>query len=132
MSEPIPPVPSLGTPLRVLVVEDEPLVREVLSVYLAEDLHEVTIAVNGRDGLEKFQSAEFDVVLTDRAMPEMNGDVLALEIKKLKPTQKVILLTGFGEMSGGSSDQQSGVDMVVAKPFTLSTLRSAIAKVLAR
>jgi CheY-like chemotaxis protein len=64
-------------PLRILVVEDEPLVREVLGVYLSEDHHDVTTAVNGRDGLEKFQAGDYDLVVTDRAMPEMNGDQLA-------------------------------------------------------
>lgn len=131
ISEPLASMPSLGAPLRVLVVEDEPLVREVLSVYLSEDEHIIEVAENGREGLEKFQAGEYDLVLTDRAMPEMNGDVLAAEIKKLKPGQKVILLTGFGDVIGGG-EQPSGIDMVVAKPFTLSTLRSAIQKVLGR
>jgi CheY-like chemotaxis protein len=121
----------MGAPLRVLVVEDEPLVREVLCVYLSEDEHTIVVAKNGREGLEMFQNGEFDIVLTDRAMPEMNGDALAAEIKKLNPGQKVILLTGFGDVIGGG-EQPGSVDMVVAKPFTLSTLRNAIQKVLGR
>jgi signal transduction histidine kinase len=119
-------------PLRILVVEDEPLVREVLGVYLTEDHHDVTTAVNGRDGLEKFQAADFDLVVTDRAMPEMNGDQLAAEIKKLKPKQPLILLTGFGDLMTGAGEQPEGVDLVVSKPFTLNTLRGAIAKSLGR
>src|SRR5690606_28804707 len=71
--EPLGSMPSIGAPLRVLVVEDEPLVREVLSVYLSEDEHIIEVAENGREGLEKFQAGEYDLVLTDRAMPEMNG-----------------------------------------------------------
>lgn len=131
MPEPTKTTPPAGSPLRVLVVEDEPLVREVLSVYLGEDEHLIVTADNGKEGLAAFQKQEFDLVLTDRAMPEMNGDVLATEIKKLKPDQKIILLTGFGDLMSGAGEQPSGVDLVVAKPFTLSTLRNAIAKVLA-
>jgi signal transduction histidine kinase len=116
-------------PLRILVVEDEPMVREVLSVYLAEDKHQVTVAADGREGLEKFKSGgTFDLVLTDRAMPEMHGDALAAEIKKIAPKQPIILLTGFGDLMSGAGEQPSGVDMVVSKPFTLTTLRNAIGK----
>jgi len=127
-----PPAPKLpaqvSQPLRILVVEDEPLVREVLGVYLSEDKHEVTTAVNGRDGLEKFQASRFDLVLTDRAMPELNGDQLAVEIKKLKPEQPLILLTGFGDLMTGAGEKPPGVDLIVSKPFTLNTLRGAISK----
>ena len=121
-----PPAAPNGA-LRILVVEDEPLVREVLGVYLAEDKHEIVTAVDGRDGLEKFKSGgTFDLVLTDRAMPEMNGDALAEEIKKIRPEQHIILLTGFGDLMSGSGEQPKGVDLVVSKPFTLNALRSAI------
>ena len=56
------------------VVEDEPLVRQVIEAYLCEDKHTVQSAVNGREGLEKYREGTFDVVLTDRAMPEVSGD----------------------------------------------------------
>jgi len=113
-------------------VEDEPLVREVLSVYLAEDNHQVQVGENGREGLEKFKAGTFDLVMTDRAMPEMNGDQLAVEIKKLRPETPILLLTGFGDLMTGAGEQPPGVDLVVSKPFTLTTLRSAIAKVTGR
>ena len=57
---PKPPAP-VGGPLRILVVEDEPLVREVIGVYLTEDNHVVTLATNGREGLEAFRNGEFDL-----------------------------------------------------------------------
>ncbi len=128
-AQPALPIPS---PLRILVVEDEPLVREVISVYLDEDKHQVETADNGREGLEKFKAARFDLVMTDRAMPEMNGDDLAAEVKKLRPEQPVILLTGFGDLMTGAGECPDGVDLVVSKPFTLSTLRNAIAKATGR
>ena len=128
-AEPPKPMPPATASLRILVVEDEPLVREVLGVYLAEDNHQVTTAENGREGLEKFRAGEFDLVMTDRSMPEMNGDALAAEIKKINPAQPVLLLTGFGDLMTGAGEQPLGVDLVVSKPFTLSTLRTAIAKI---
>jgi len=130
--EKAPPKPivveTIPPPLRVLVVEDEPLVREVVSVYLNEDGHAVETANNGREGLEKFRNAVFDIVLTDRAMPEMNGDQLAAQIKKLKPGMPVILLTGFGDLMTDVGERPAGVDLVVSKPFTLHSLREAISK----
>src|SRR5205814_8445093 len=108
-----PPLPPPSS-LRILVVEDEPLVRGVISVYLEEDKHKVETAVNGRDGLEKFKAGRFDLVMTDRAMPEMNGDALAMEIKKLRPKQPVLLLTGFGDLMTGAGECPPGVDLVVS------------------
>jgi signal transduction histidine kinase len=132
--EPPPARPKPATvierPLRILVVEDEPLVREVVEVYLREDHHTVQTAVNGREGLEKYRAGVFDLVLTDRAMPEVNGDVLASEIKKINPNQPVILLTGFGDLMSGAGEKPEGVDLVVSKPFTLNSLREAMTKAL--
>ena len=142
ISLPLPPEPSappvVAAPvstagaLRILVVEDEPMVREVISIYLTEERHTVTLAENGRDGLEKFRAGEFDLVLTDRAMPEMNGDQFAKEVKKAKPEQRLILLTGFGDLMNGSGEMPEGVDLVVGKPFTMSMLLDAVAKVCPR
>ncbi len=127
------PATAKNGALRILVVEDEPLVREVLTVYLDEDKHEIVTANDGREGLEMFKSGgDFDLVLTDRAMPEMNGDALAKAIKEVRPDQRVILLTGFGDLMAGSGEQPDGVDLVVGKPFTLSALRSAISDVMAK
>ena len=121
------PAKGMERPLHILVVEDEPLVREVIEVYLREDRHVVQTATNGREGLEKYLAdGTFDLVLTDRAMPELNGDVLAAEIKKINPRQPVILLTGFGDLMSGAGEKPDGVDLVVSKPFTLNSLREAL------
>ena len=127
---PAPPLEISTSPaLRILVVEDEELVREVLEVYLSEDHHTVTTAVNGREGLEKFREGKFDLVMTDRSMPEMNGDAFAAAIKALRPRQPVLLLTGFGDLMNGAGERPPGVDLVVTKPFTLTSLRAAITAV---
>jgi len=104
------------------------LVREVIEVYLREDRHLIDTACNGREGLEKYRAGIYDLVLTDRAMPEVNGDVLAAEVKKINPHQPVILLTGFGDLMSGAGEKPEGVDLVVSKPFTLNSLREAMTK----
>ena len=121
-------VAPLNDSLRVLVVEDEPMVREVVTAYLEEDGHRVVTAENGVEGLEQFGKGEFDIVLTDRAMPKMNGDQLAVEIKARRPDMPVVLLTGFGDLMEGGGESPSGVDVVVGKPFTFNTLRNGIRK----
>lgn len=129
--EPEPPAAQELPSLKILLVEDEPLVRDVIEAYLSEDTHRVQCAANGREGLEKFKAGSFDLVLTDRAMPEMNGDRLALEIKRLSPQTPVLLLTGFSDLTG-KNNQPEGVDLVVGKPFTMNSLREGIAKVISK
>jgi DNA-binding response OmpR family regulator len=114
--------------LRVLVVDDDPMIREVISAYLSEDGYSVELAANGREGLEKFCAGKFDLVLTDRTMPEMDGDQLAKEIKKRKPKVPVVLLTGHGDMMAATGEKPQGVDIVMSKPFTMVGLQETLAK----
>ena len=115
--------------LRILIIDDDDLVREVLGVYLAIDQHQITAASNGQDGLTKFFAGEFDVVMTDRAMDGLSGDDVAIEIKKSHPHQPIILLTGFGELMKINDNLPPYFDMIVSKPFNLNKLREAITAV---
>ncbi len=124
--------PCVLRPLRVLLVDDEELVRRILNEFLLGDEHIVETAANGREALDKFQRGEFDVVILDRAMPDMSGDQVAQSIKKLRPATPIILLTGFGSMMQAAGEQPSGVDLVVGKPVTILGLREAVAKVVAK
>ncbi len=115
-------------PLSVLVVDDEPIARDVLTEYLTGDGHTVQTAVNGRDGIEKFKAGQFAVVITDRAMPEVGGDQLAAMVKEASPTTPVVLLTGFGDLMNAAGEKPDGVDLVVKKPIRLGTLREVLVK----
>jgi len=118
--------------LRVLVVEDEPIVRMGVVAQLSSQGHFVDSATNGREGLDKFMSGRFDLVVTDRAMPVMGGDELAASIERLAPDTPVIMLTGFGDLMEAKGEQPAGVDVVVGKPVTLDALADAIRQVSAR
>jgi CheY-like chemotaxis protein len=113
---------------RVLVVDDDPMVREVISTYLNEDGYTVELAVNGREALEKFCAGSFDIVLTDRSMPEMGGDEFAREVKKKNAAVPVILLTGFGDVMAAAGEKPEGVDFVMNKPFTMAGLHNTLAQ----
>jgi DNA-binding response OmpR family regulator len=112
--------------LRVLVTEDEPGLRQILSSYLKVDGHTVEQAANGLEALTKYADGTFDLLITDRAMPEMGGDQLAFELKQRGSTMPVIMLTGLGDLMNEVGERPDGVDLVVAKPVTLAELRAAL------
>jgi len=105
------------------------MIREVVRLYLSGDGHTVETAEDGSIALNKFKTAPDDLVLTDRAMPELSGDQLALKVKALRPDVPIILLTGFGDLMNADGDKPAGVDVVVAKPFSMASLREAVAEV---
>jgi CheY-like chemotaxis protein len=87
------------------------LVRRTL---LEELGYAVSIALNGEEGLKLFESANFDVVVTDYRMPRMNGAELIQRIRKLNPHARIILLSGFVEPLG-LTEENTGADAVIAK-----------------
>src|SRR5205814_711912 len=95
-----------------------------------EDRHIVTTACGAREALEKFRAEQFDLVITDRAMPDISGDALAASIKELEPREPVIMLTGFADLVNETGQRSESVNLVVSKPARLDDLRRAILKVM--
>lgn len=112
--------------LRILVVDDEPLVCEAIKLMLDIDGHTVEAANGSEEALTIFKSGKFDLVFTDYTMPGMKGDELAVAIKAAAPLQPVIMITAHAEILRS----MPGVDFLVSKPFYLEQLREAIVKVL--
>ena len=111
--------------LKILVVDDQPVLCEILSEYLKNDLHDVEVVFDGVEALEMFKSRRFDLVITDLAMPKMNGEQLAAAIKQISPSTPIILLTGFGDTPHG--EQYGGVaEQILSKPVSTIDLRHAI------
>jgi len=119
-----------GRSLHILVVDDDPAVREVVVDYLQLGTHSAETAANGFEGLEKFQAGQFDLVITDRAMPKLNGDGLAAAIKAARLNTPVILLTGFGDFMNAADELPNGVNRVISKPLSFDTLQKTIADVM--
>lgn len=91
------------------------------------DGHFVTEANNGAEALDKFNWGQFDLVTTDFDMPVMKGNALAVRIKQLAPKQPILMITAYEKKLG---DAQNPVDSILNKPFTLDSLRGAIAQLL--
>jgi len=111
--------------LRILVVDDEPSVGDIVTMFLKFDGHEVEVTNSSEKALALFSPDRFDLVITDFAMPGMNGNELAAAIKADAPDQPVIMITGHA----GMLPPQPSVDYIVSKPFRLQHLREAIARV---
>jgi PAS domain S-box-containing protein len=122
--------PDFAAPrrLRILLVEDEPVVRKVISQQLLAVGHTVETADNGVEGLEKFMAGWFDLVITDRAMPEMGGDEMAATIMRVAPDKPIIMLTGFGDLMDAKGEKPTGVRLILSKPAMIDQLARAIAE----
>jgi PAS domain S-box-containing protein len=114
-------------PLRILAVEDEPEVLDVLRAMLSNAGHTVFTAASGREALDLFEREPVDLVLTDLGMPGMTGLALAEELKRRRAIP-VVLLTGWADELDAKN--APSVDLVVAKPFTRERLFEALARTL--
>jgi CheY-like chemotaxis protein len=113
---------------RILLVDDEQTVRQTIKLLLVFDEHTVTEAKDGREALDLFARETFDLVITDFAMPRMQGNELAVRIKQLVPAQPIIMITAYAATLAAA---ENPVDVVLNKPFGFQDLRQAITKVLA-
>src|SRR4051812_46024152 len=117
---------SYSSPLAILVVDDEPAVLIVLESTLREDGHDIGTAASGTEALQLFNERKWNVVVTDRLMPGMDGEALAIALKHLAPSTPVVMVTGTPPRT-----KLAGVDAVVSKPFTRAKLAEAISRSLA-
>ena len=115
-----------GQQKHILVVDDEPLIRQSIQMLLEDDGYIIDEAGSGDEALALFEPGKFDMVFTDYFMPEMKGDQLAAAIKKRSPRQAVVMITAFPERLQSSACALGGVDSFICKPFEVETLRSAI------
>jgi len=116
---------------RVLVVEDEQDIREIIKEFLEDSGYEVTIAVDGLDGVDKFKEKEYDLLILDIMMPKIDGFVLCEMIRK-ESEVPIIMLTALD----GEEEQIKGFDLkiddYVTKPFSIQLLLKRVENVLRR
>jgi len=115
--------------MRLLVVDDEKDMLEVLRDILTQESHEVTTAVSGAQALESFTKGRYDVVVTDLKMPRMGGIELLEEIKRLDPEVMVILLSAYGTVETAVEAVKKGAFDFVTKPLIPKILLAALERV---
>ena len=115
-----------GHPRHILVVDDEPLIRQSVQMLLEDDGYIVDEAGSGPEALAKFAPGKFDMIFTDYCMPDMRGDQLAAAIKMRSPKQAIVMITAFPEKLPCSDVPLGGVDSFICKPFDVDALRTAI------
>ena len=108
--------------MKILVVEDDPRLREAIVDTLMLKRYEVTEAKNGKEAVVLLQEIQPDLVLTDINMPEMTGLELLAYIKQEHPWLPVLLMTAYGDVSQAVQAMQQGADDYLMKPFELREL----------
>lgn len=114
---------------RILVVDDEPAVREALTRMLQRGGHQVTPAVSGEDALARFAPGRFDLLFTDLGMPGMGGAALLKELRARDPNLIAVVITGWGQDDDTTSGLL-GAARVLAKPFSAAQISGLVGELM--
>jgi len=121
--------PSAGRP-RVLVVDDEATIRDLLSKTLALAEYDVDMAPDGRTALERLRIIPYDLLITDLKMPGVDGLTVIREARRLKADLPVIIITGFSNEASAIEAVNLGVSGYLTKPFRVPRVLAAASKAL--
>ena len=115
---------------KVLVIDDEPGIRDLLHQLLRRKGHDVVLAESGQNGLEFFRRFRPDVIVLDLKMPGMDGLTVLQQVRSLDPKQPVIILTGAGTPETEQQVRALGVTEFVEKEFSLHLLGDSLKRLL--
>jgi len=111
---------------RVLIVDDQPIITDLLVDILKRMGYSSEVALGGKDGLKIFAKDSFDLVITDLGMPDISGWEVSKSVKKQNPSVPVILITGWGVEPDTRKIKDSGVDFIINKPFQINQLEKIV------
>jgi DNA-binding NtrC family response regulator len=114
------------------IIDDEPVIRDVLTQLLTSEGYEVEISSSGEEALEKFPSRSFDVILLDLLMPGMDGIEVLRRIRRIDPLANVIIITAYGSVESAIEAMKIGALDYVQKPFKHDDLLLTLGKALER
>ena len=114
----------------ILVVDDEPSIREFLQIMLAREGYEVSCAEDGREAITLFEKSPFDVVLADIRMPKTSGFEVLNRIKELSPGTKVIMITAYASFESAVESMKEGAYDYIAKPFNVDEVKRTVSNAL--
>jgi DNA-binding response OmpR family regulator len=119
---------------RILVIDDEHSIRVLLAAALSRESHSVVTAADGDEGIEKFRSETFDLVITDIRMPGLTGLEVIGVLRGLQPAIRIIIMGGGGSVPPMMPElyaRQVGADCALVKPFGIEQLRDRVSTLLA-
>ncbi|MBN2206090.1 MAG: sigma-54-dependent Fis family transcriptional regulator [Candidatus Aminicenantes bacterium] len=102
---------------RIHIIDDEPVIHDVLGQFLTSEGYEVELSSSGAEGLAKHDGGEFDLVLLDLLMPEMDGLTVLSELRKIDPWAVVVIITAYASVDSAIAAMKSGAYDYVQKPF---------------
>lgn len=115
---------------RILVVDDEEALRVVLSAELEGEGYQVTSAADGQEAINILTTKEFDLILLDIKMPNVDGFEVLKFVKERWPQTKVVMLTGFADLKNAIESKKLGAEDFVSKPYNLVDLLTTVERVL--
>lgn len=118
--------------LRILVLDDEPIVCKRLQPALEKLGFEVDTFTRSVEAMHQVQQSDYDIVITDLKMKEIDGMRFLEEVKKQRPQTEVIVITGFATMETAKQSFQKGVFDFIAKPFKLSEIQDVVTRAAAK
>jgi len=127
MSDAVPETAS-----RVLVVDDEDIMQDVMTDILTESGYSVEVADNGQSALEKVENGSYDLVFADIRMPVMNGMEFLRQAKDRKPDLDIIMMTGYASVDVAVEAMKLGAFDFITKPFNLEHIRIVAARAVER
>jgi CheY-like chemotaxis protein len=113
---------------RILVIDDDESVRNILSQMLRAKGYQAEVASGGEEGIERFKKEKFDLVFTDLGMPGISGWEVGKTIKSLNPKVPIAMITGWGVELNREKMNESGIDLVVPKPFNFEQIGQLVAE----
>jgi CheY-like chemotaxis protein len=117
---------------RVLVIDDQPIVADLLVSVLERMDYQAEVASCGKDGLETFGKQRFDLVITDLGMPDISGWEVSKAVKQKNPKVPVMVITGWGVDPDPNKVKDSKVDLILTKPFQVDQLERIIKELVER
>jgi DNA-binding NtrC family response regulator len=111
---------------KILVIDDEPIVRKSCEKTLTPEGFDVTLAASGKEGLDFLEKETFDIILLDLKMPDMDGIEILKKVKERWPSTLVIMITGYSTVETAVQALRLGAFNHIEKPFTPSTLIAAV------
>ena len=117
---------------RILLVDDEQMIIDISTNMLEKLEYRVTSYIDSKEALEYFTKHpnDFDLVITDYGMPDMNGKEFSKKLKEIRPDIPIILFTGYGDLIAKENIEQWGLEDLLVKPFAFKEISETVRRIL--